>query len=74
MTHCRVCGVLETVGESVVCEDCADKQKPCLYLHTVPGKSDVPAVRPYAYCYAYGISECQSGKWEISKECWGEKE
>jgi hypothetical protein len=25
MTHCRVCGVLEDVGEVVICEDCADK-------------------------------------------------
>jgi predicted nucleic acid-binding Zn ribbon protein len=25
MTHCRVCGTLERdMGESVVCEDCAD--------------------------------------------------
>ena len=26
MTHCRICGVLEDVGESVICEDCADNQ------------------------------------------------
>jgi protein-arginine kinase activator protein McsA len=25
MTHCRVCGVLTDVGESVICEDCADR-------------------------------------------------
>lgn len=25
MTHCRVCGVLDDVGEEVICEDCADK-------------------------------------------------
>jgi len=27
MTHCRICGVLEDVGESVICEDCADKKE-----------------------------------------------
>jgi hypothetical protein len=27
MSHCRVCGVLEDVGDCVVCEDCADKQQ-----------------------------------------------
>jgi hypothetical protein len=25
MTHCRRCGVIDEVGESVICEDCADK-------------------------------------------------
>lgn len=28
MTHCRKCGVLEEVGESVICEDCADTTDP----------------------------------------------
>jgi len=28
MTHCRVCGVLEEVGESVICEHCADTTDP----------------------------------------------
>ena len=46
----------------------------CVYLHIVAGKADVPAVRPYAYCYAYGISECPTGLWSISKGCWGEEE
>lgn len=27
MTHCRICGVLEDVGEIVICEDCADKME-----------------------------------------------
>ena len=26
MTHCRKCGVLEDVGDAVICEDCADRQ------------------------------------------------
>lgn len=26
MTHCRKCGVLEEVGESVICENCADTE------------------------------------------------
>jgi len=30
MTHCRVCGVLTDVGESVICEDCADKSDSAL--------------------------------------------
>jgi HD-like signal output (HDOD) protein len=28
MSHCRVCGVLDDVGEVVICEDCADKMLP----------------------------------------------
>jgi hypothetical protein len=27
MTHCRKCGVLEEVGDAVICEDCADHQE-----------------------------------------------
>ena len=27
MTHCRICGILEDVGEEVICEDCADKME-----------------------------------------------
>jgi len=27
MVHCSRCGVLEDVGESVICEDCADKME-----------------------------------------------
>lgn len=73
MTHCIVCGVLDSVGECVVCEDCAEKQserRKCIYLDTSTGKNDIPAQRPLAYCYAYGISECPSGLWEITEKCW----
>jgi len=28
MTHCRVCGVQDDVGESVICEHCADSTDP----------------------------------------------
>jgi hypothetical protein len=28
MTHCRVCGVLDDVGDEVICEHCADTTDP----------------------------------------------
>jgi hypothetical protein len=34
MTHCRICGVLDDVGEVVICEDCADKIDTDRQCHT----------------------------------------
>ena len=42
----------------------------CVYLHSVPGQGTVPAVRPYAYCYAYEVSECPTQEWKITEKCW----
>ena len=55
MVHCQACGVLDSVGESVICEDCADNAYVAIRTQTL--KEVVSAVKHLIRQEGYACGE-----------------